>query len=103
MTRLIQIADRPGADLGEAVFVSFEGAFLGLGDVVMIQCPTGRVYFGQIAAPQENHNRDGLGPLDVTSLNPLELVLQGRLSRDVPVNEMHLYRALLLKEVTRGE
>lgn len=103
LNQAIQIADSYGCNLSEANFVSFDGTFLSMGDFVMIDCQaSGRSYFGQVCAPNTNLNRDGLGPLDVTSLNPLELVLRDRIDRNVPINEMFLYRVLLLNEVSGG-
>src|SRR5215475_2797308 len=98
---VIQLPDHIKTDPTVVRLLAFDGAVLPASGFLGIDCPASeRKFFAQVAAPQLNLNRDGLGPDDITTVNQMERLLTGKLNRSVVVKESFFYQAILLRDVT---
>lgn len=100
---LIQIPDSPNSDVGLTEYYEFEQITFSADQFVIIQDQMARrEYLGQIVGPQINLNRDALGPHDMTTINQFEALKRRYYSRDVVINEIHLWRIKILREISTG-
>lgn len=97
-----QLLDDKSTDRAIADFVSFDGEPLKAEQFLIIECITGRKFLGRILGAQLNLNRDGLSPLDSTSLSQLDWIVTGRMSRDAAIKEVSLYKVQFLKDISNG-
>jgi hypothetical protein len=102
--KTVQLYDDPGSDRNSARYICFaDRPILSAAQFVMIDCPSGRQFFGAVTGPNLNFNRNSLGPTDNTAINQAEQVAYGRLNRDVVVRETFHYEIRLLKEIVDGK
>jgi len=100
---IVQLHDEPSADRLTARYVGFsEAPPVNAAQFVIIDCPSGRRFLGQVTGPNLNFNRNSLSPTDNTAINQAEHIASGRMARDVAVNEVFYYELRLLKEIVDG-
>ena len=98
-----QLLDYKSTNADAATFVAFDKKERLLANqFVIVECPDRRKYLGIVASAGLNIGRDALDPIDNTSLNQMEMIASGRLSRDVAIKEAWLYGIRLLLDVTAG-
>lgn len=96
-----QLLDYKSTNADAATFVAFDKTErLSANQFVIVESPDSRRYLGIVASAGLNIGRDALDPIDNTSLNQMEMIASGRLSRDVAIKEAWLYGIRLLLDVT---
>lgn len=98
--RGIQLYDDLGCDIGMARFVSYDRPAFRAAQFVIIDCPSGRRFFGSVSGPNRNYNRDALQPHSSAAINQLESVQDGKMDRAVVVSEFYVYDVHLVRDIS---